>query len=201
MKATTLGKEVAFVADDTAGESKRERNRQAMRRWRQANPEKALEGRRRYYAENRERYLEMQRERRRKRSEERQQHQAGLRRSLTPREKMARTHGPNWAAAFAAFWAAQAACCYLCGDPLEPDVPQAVVIDHDHQCCGQRRSCEICRRGLACGRCNRLVGLADESPDRLRRIAEALATANAKVQARLTSRAVQEAMFEIPEAG
>jgi hypothetical protein len=69
------------------------------------------------------------------------------------------------------------------------------VIDHDHSCCPQRRSCDICRRGLACGRCNKLLGLANEDPARLHRIANALEAANTLVQARLPGRPIQEAMF------
>ena len=117
------------------------------------------------------------------------------RRRAPLRDKMRRIHGGNWRAAFAAFWEAQEGRCYLCGDPLQQDTPQATVIDHDHSCCPTRRSCDICRRGLACGRCNKLVGLADESAVRLRRIADALEAANLLVQERLPGKMAQGELF------
>lgn len=188
------------MADDTARERRRAYDREWTRKWRAENPEKAREVSRLnsrrwreknpeakaeegklYYEQHRDEVLRRQRERRQQRGPD--------------RKKMQWTHGKNWQAASAVFWEAQEGCCYLCGDPLKSDTPQAVVIDHDHGCCPQRRSCDICRRGLACGRCNKLLGLANEDPARLRRIADALEAANALVQARLPRRPVQEAMF------
>jgi len=38
-------------------------------------------------------------------------------------------------------------------------------IDHDHNCCkGTKKSCGKCFRGLLCGNCNRLLGLAFDNP-------------------------------------
>lgn len=112
-----------------------------------------------------------------------------------PGHKLARVHGNNWQLAFATFWEVQCGCCYLCGDPLNPDIAQAVAMDHNHECCPAHQSCGICRRGLACGRCNKLVGLANEDPERLRRIADALTAANDLVRSRMPDRPVQDAMF------
>ena len=76
-------------------------------------------------------------------------------------------------------WQEQDGKCYLCGKPL--DELDRICIEHDHRCCGPDRSCEMCRRGLACNPCNAIVGLAGEDPDALRRIADALEIARLKV--------------------
>ena len=68
-------------------------------------------------------------------------------------------------------WEKQGGCCYLCGDEL---VRGKVHIDHDHDCCPEQKSCPLCRRGLACRRCNWVIGWCDEDPDKLRRIADSL---------------------------
>lgn len=80
---------------------------------------------------------------------------------------------------FAAYWESQAGRCYLCGDDLRLIPRKEVHIDHDHACCGPERTCEKCRRGLACKRCNFIIAWAGEDPDRLRRIAANLEAAKA----------------------
>ena len=90
--------------------------------------------------------------------------------------------------------AAQDGCCYLCGDPL-PDDPAKIAIDHDHRCCGPRRSCPACRRGLTHRACNQLIGLAAEDPARLHRIADKLAEA----QQRTGPFPEQPALFELED--
>jgi len=67
----------------------------------------------------------------------------------------------------------QSGLCYLCQRPLPGD-RKKIVIDHDHSHCGKQKSCGVCRRGLACGNCNTLIGLAAEDPQRLRVIADNL---------------------------
>jgi len=91
-------------------------------------------------------------------------------------------HGPG---VRAALWKAQDGNCYLCERPLGPELK--AVIEHDHRCCPQNRSCEICRRGLACGPCNTIIGLARDDSDLLERIAVNLRPAVAMVTARLTA--------------
>jgi hypothetical protein len=93
--------------------------------------------------------------------------------------------GTEWIPLFTSFLEAQDAKCYLCGDPLDFATPRAVALDHDHRCCPKGRTCERCRRGLACTPCNWLIGFAGDNPDRLRRIADNLERANAGVQARM----------------
>jgi len=37
-------------------------------------------------------------------------------------------------------------------------------VDHDHACCPGKESCGQCVRGLLCGNCNTMIGLAGENP-------------------------------------
>lgn len=85
----------------------------------------------------------------------------------------------------AAMWKAQDGKCYLCERPLGPEL--MAVIEHDHRCCPQNRSCPDCRRGLACNTCNRIIGFARDDPDMLERIAANLRPAVAMVTARLNA--------------
>ena len=76
--------------------------------------------------------------------------------------------------AFAEFYARQEGLCYLCEEPFDLDKIRGDrywCIDHDHRCCPPGRSCVNCRRGLAHFTCNRIIGLAGNDPDRMRRIA------------------------------
>lgn len=67
----------------------------------------------------------------------------------------------------------QRGTCFLC---LRPMTREDARIDHDHTVCPERaHSCLRCRRGMAHDRCNKLIGLAEDSPDLLRVIADALA--------------------------
>jgi Recombination endonuclease VII len=68
-------------------------------------------------------------------------------------------------------WRDQEGCCYLCGNPMDP---LKAVVEHDHSCCGQHFSCAECRRGLACRRCNLILGWAEDDPALLRGIADVL---------------------------
>lgn len=74
--------------------------------------------------------------------------------------------------------------CYLCGDPFDPNRPRGIHTDHDHDCCPGSRSCGKCIRGLACDGCNSGVGHFRDDPDRMRRAADALEAAKARVQVR-----------------
>ncbi len=51
------------------------------------------------------------------------------------------------------------------------------VIDHDHSCCGANRSCEHCRRGVVCHRCNMVLGLVGDDQELLIRLHDYLAIA------------------------
>ena len=76
-------------------------------------------------------------------------------------------------------FAAQAGCCYLCGEPLEG---RATHIDHDRSCCRGNKSCGTCIRGLACQLCNQGVGQFRDDPDRMRRVADNLEMATRRLR-------------------
>jgi hypothetical protein len=40
-----------------------------------------------------------------------------------------------------------------------------LVVDHDHKCCPQRKTCGKCNRGLLCRSCNTAIGLLQESEE------------------------------------
>lgn len=73
-----------------------------------------------------------------------------------------------------AMYARQRGRCYLCKVRLAADLVGA-VIDHDHSCCDTKPGCGKCVRGIACARCNILIGMAKDSPELLRRAATNLA--------------------------
>ena len=82
----------------------------------------------------------------------------------------------------AAIAKAQGERCYLCCEPLPSDEvgkngQRLTVIEHDHRCCPDSRSCIMCRRGVACAKCNLLIALANDDPVKLRRIASNLEAA------------------------
>jgi Recombination endonuclease VII len=56
--------------------------------------------------------------------------------------------------------AEQGGVCAIC--KKESDL---LVVDHNHSCCSQRRTCGKCNRGLLCRSCNTLIGLAEESKE------------------------------------
>jgi hypothetical protein len=82
--------------------------------------------------------------------------------------------------------AAQANCCYLCGEPLNTDRIGRhggwIHVDHDHSCCRGQKSCGTCIRGLACFSCNVGIAKFGESPDRMRRVADSLEMANRRLR-------------------
>jgi hypothetical protein len=82
----------------------------------------------------------------------------------------------------------QGGCCYLCGDEI---TLESAIIEHDHRCCERPFTCAVCRRGLACSRCNNVIGSALDDPDRLRRIADSLEIAKALVEERMAAKPEQ----------
>lgn len=56
--------------------------------------------------------------------------------------------------------------CACCGDVLVPG--RETHVDHDHTCCGGRRPCGKCFRGVLCRACNLMLGHAKDDPARLR---------------------------------
>lgn len=57
--------------------------------------------------------------------------------------------------------------CAICGTTKPNGPGSRFQVDHDHACCPRVGSCGECIRGLLCGSCNTLIGLAGEDPKRL----------------------------------
>lgn len=92
-------------------------------------------------------------------------------------------------------WRQQDGRCYLCGEEVEM---AAAVLDHDHRCHREGYNCTVCRRGIACQRCNKVIGLARDEPALLRLIARNLELALADVDERLANKPVQAALQFTP---
>jgi hypothetical protein len=158
-----------------------------VRQWRARNKDKVRE----YQAQNREKILE---QRRARIDRDREKHRAQQRAlyAVDPERRrmynMRARHGASLDLT-GTLWEAQEGKCYLCGDEL---AIEKAHIDHDHSCCPTGKSCPACRRGLTHRRCNSIIGYLGDDPDRLRRMADALESANAAVDQRVAERARQQ---------
>lgn len=188
----------------------RERRSAEAAQWNKDHPEKAREHRKRALERIKETDPEKLRAQRRA-SLGRQSAQPGFKekRTAQARRRMERdpeareravaatkrfTHGTDYQILFAQLWAEQDGRCYLCGEPLAPG--RTTHIDHDHACCPKGKTCSYCRRGLACERCNHVLGHASDSVELLRRIADNFEPVNARIKAQLASRDVQGTLFD-----
>lgn len=178
------------IRERSRSERVREQQRAGSRRYRERNPEKMRERARQYRLANREEILEKNRVKRRE--EYRADPQAALAKTMLSHHGM---YPEDWAA----MWQAQDGRCYLCGEPMDDLGARQIHIEHDHSCCQNWRSCRVCRRGLACHNCNTLIGLAGDDVARLRRIADALETAQAGVSQRMSHAAVSKQQLALEE--
>lgn len=143
-----------------------------------ANREKIKERVRVYRAQNLDKIREHDRER------SRQEHRLAANRDYYARnqdriqpkdqQRRKRDHHGLWPEDWVALWNEQDECCYLCGEEL---ILEEAHVDHDHSCCRKGFSCPTCRRGLAHRVCNIMIGMADDDPAKLRRLAGALEAA------------------------
>lgn len=177
------------------------RQSEYQRSYRQANGEKLQEQNRQYYKSNRKTLLEKRREYNEANRDKRREYQRRYmaenghavrerdrqrwrdNRELNRERRRARVHGLT-ADQWAAMWAAQDGCCYLCRCPMELD---EAIVEHWHGCAvphNSGESCHRCRRGLAHYLCNNIIGAAADDPAVLRVIADNLERANADVAAR-----------------
>jgi hypothetical protein len=209
-------------------EERRERQRERQRRWREANaekererkrvaarlkyaanPEEGRERRRRWRAENLDRAREVSRRWYAANPEKGREHQRRWAAANPDHQRQWRAANPAYDRDYMRRWrhgnmeqldGIQEKSCYLCGDPL-PDDRARWRVDHDHRCCPPGKSCQYCRRGLACHQCNVLIGLALDDPERLRRIAGNLEAALADVTRRLAHKPAQGELFDLYESG
>lgn len=72
---------------------------------------------------------------------------------------------------YTAMLASQGGVCEICR--CSPDV-EPLRVDHDHACCSTYQTCGRCVRGLLCSKCNWLLGIASDDPERLTAAAEYL---------------------------
>jgi hypothetical protein len=174
-----------------------ERIREVKRRWAVENRDKVRESQRKWQEKYGEeaRLKKLDAYRTQDREELRARSKADYRKHREKRLEYARNRRqsfPTWRGKYGplqqiwdSFWEAQGGKCYLCGSILRKDIPRSIQLDHDHSCCPLGRSCEKCRRGLACTDCNILIGRAGDDPDRLHRIANNLASAKEEVRRRM----------------
>ena len=162
-------------------ERKREIGRESARRARAARPDEIREINRRSYEKNRDRRNAGARERRRLTYDPAVQAVESLwtRHKLRPEQVERRL-------------AEQGGRCCYCRRPLSIEV---AVIDHDHACCGPKKSCATCQRGLACSACNKIIGLAYEDPERLETVAANLRALAAATRARISGKPTQGELF------
>jgi Recombination endonuclease VII len=168
-----------------------EKARAAARAWYQANRERAGEKAKQWQSANPGKVDAALRRHRQtpKFRETRKRYQRG---PVHRKNQRVWVHGPDVEAHFAAMWDAQDGCCYLCRAELTRDLAR---IDHDHTCCPRGRSCSACRRGLACDRCNTLIGQVGDDPALLRLIAGNLERVLVPTRERITAKAAAEALF------
>jgi hypothetical protein len=165
-------------------ESNRDKSRAYARQYRADNPEKVRESYRKWRDTHRDYVRQRNREWRAANRDLLFVKELRRRHSMTP---------DDWQA----MWDGQVGRCYLCSDPLDG---VKAVIEHDHSCCPQNKSCARCRRGLACGTCNTLVGFAADDADRLQRIATNFRIAAAATSQRITESVQGELPIDIKRA-
>jgi len=175
-------------------EERRAYQREYQRTWRERNPEKVKQIRRKSLELNGDKIRE-QRQAWRDQNRDKIREQERVRRALDPGRNQ---HGRWIKEDRAAMWKAQDGKCYLCGEPM--DNPRYIRIDHDHSCCAPNTSCRTCRRGLVHHRCNILIGYANDDPALLRRIADALETAQMAFTRRSASAGEQLALSVLDSA-
>lgn len=176
-------------------QANRDRIREQSRQWYAANTEQAKETSRRYQKANREQRREIERRWREANPERARASTQRYRRTAKARFAIEiRKHGPAIHEYWAVTWERQDGRCYLCTDPLDLDKAWEVHIDHDHSCCPTGRTCPYCRRGLACRRCNTLIGHVNDDPDLLRKIADNLEPVLMATRKRLAIKPVQDVL-------
>jgi hypothetical protein len=145
---------IARVKKSTDSEKAKIRSAQ----WRKNNPERFKEAHDRHYAENKDRVCAEQRAKRKENPLRFKAYDLKKRFGLTLER-------------FNEMLASQQSKCAGCGTDAEDT---KWCVDHDHKCCPGRKSCGKCLRGILCSNCNRALGLAKDSAEALRSLADYL---------------------------
>lgn len=166
--------------------AKETRHQKALRRY-WADPEGHREERRTRRAADPQHALEIERRSHEKNRSKRNERARG---AVGARRRLKRKYGltPERMAQMAE---AQDGRCYLCGEPLDLATPRKAHVDHDHSCCRGQESCGTCIRGIACQLCNQGIGAFGDDPDRMRRVADRLEAAIARLAAQRATAPVQ----------
>lgn len=82
------------------------------------------------------------------------------------RDKLYRRHGIN-KEIFQELLSKQDSKCAICKNELNLSNFKQINIDHSHKCCNKTYSCGKCIRGLLCSKCNKAIGLFNDSIDML----------------------------------
>lgn len=161
-----------------------EKKRLAAKQWRDADPERSRQSRRDYVAKNRDIVYADARERHEANRDELNERRRQRRRKpggKTPHERLRDD-------LITTLWHEQGGRCYLCDEPV--DLVNA-TLDHDHRCCPLGRVCRFCARGATCANCNKMIGHANDNPERLERVARNLRRKLAEIDMRLAQKPVQ----------
>lgn len=138
----------------------KQRRRERVKAWREANKEHVKEHARRlretgYFAAKKKEYRDRDPEAMRRHYREKA---ILFRFGLSPE-------------AYQAMYDAQDGKCAICRRPetrLQYGKVMNLAVDHDRACCPGKRSCGKCIRRLLCGRCNLTLGSVQDSKDVLR---------------------------------
>lgn len=178
----------------------REKINRQNREWQQANRSRSREYKATWYRANGERLRGKARQFREENAEALRE-DARKRYAANPekwrRSGLKKRHGLD-DAGWAQMWAAQEGRCYLCDRELDFSTSRMVVVEHWHGCSAHdpEFSCTACRRGLACIKCNIVVGIVEDDPDMLRLMADRLEAANRSVRERQAKAPERLRLFE-----
>jgi hypothetical protein len=172
------------AASKTYREANREKIRASSGAYREANREKVRTSSKTYREANREKVRSSERARRAANRTQMRDQTLKSRHGMTP-------------SMWAAMWEAQDGRCYLCQEPM---TPESADVDHDHTCCAPPRSCSNCRRGLAHKPCNTAIGILNDDPDLMRKIAANLEAVLGPVRDRIAAKPYQANLFDTETA-